>query len=58
LPRLDGVQVFSPHGELLGHIELPERCMNVCFGGEHRNRLFMATVNGLYALYVNAQGVI
>jgi gluconolactonase len=55
---LDGVRVFSPDGELLGHIELPERCMNVCFGGEHRNRLFMATVNGLYALYVNTRGVI
>ncbi|QYD73301.1 SMP-30/gluconolactonase/LRE family protein [Paraburkholderia edwinii] len=55
---LDGVRVFSPDGELLGHIELPERCMNVCFGGEHRNRLFMATVNGLYALYANTRGVI
>jgi gluconolactonase len=56
--NLDGVRVFSRHGELLGHIELPERCMNVSFGGEHRNRLFMATVNGLYSLYVNTRGAV
>ncbi|HVE05913.1 MAG TPA: SMP-30/gluconolactonase/LRE family protein [Paraburkholderia sp.] len=55
--ELDGVRVFSPQGELLGHIALPERCANVCFGGRHRNRLFMAASHGLYALYVNTQGV-
>ena len=41
----------------LGHIALPERCANVCFGGRHRNRLFMAASHGLYSLYVNTQGV-
>jgi len=55
--ELDGVRVFSPQGEPLGHIALPERCANVCFGGRHRNRLFMAASHGLYALYVNTQGV-
>lgn len=55
--ELDGVRVFSPEGEALGHIDLPERCANVCFGGRHRNRLFMAASHGLYALYVNTQGV-
>ncbi len=55
--ELDGVRVFTPEGELLGHIGLPERCANVCFGGRHRNRLFMAASHGLYALYVNTQGV-
>ena len=40
----------------IGRIRLPERCANVCFGGRHRNRLFMATGRGLYALYVNTQG--
>lgn len=56
-PGLDGVRVFSPQGEPLGHISLPERCANVCFGGRHRNRLFMAAAHSLYALYVNTQGV-
>ena len=55
--ELDGVRVFTPEGEPIGHIHLPERCANVCFGGPKRNRLFMAASHGLYALYVNAQGV-
>jgi len=56
-PELDGVRVFSPQGEPIGHISLPERCANVCFGGRRRNRLFMAAAHSLYSLYVNAQGV-
>jgi gluconolactonase len=55
--ELDGVRVFSPAGEPLGHIHLPERCANVCFGGAKRNRLFMAASQSVYALYVNTQGV-
>jgi gluconolactonase len=54
---LDGVHVFNPDGRLIGRIELPERCANVCFGGVHRNRLFMAATTSLYSLYVNTQGV-
>jgi gluconolactonase len=54
---LDGVHVFNPEGRLIGRIDLPERCANVCFGGAYRNRLFMAATTSLYALYVNAQGV-
>ncbi|HVZ50656.1 MAG TPA: SMP-30/gluconolactonase/LRE family protein [Pseudolabrys sp.] len=56
-PELDGVRVFTAEGEPIGHIALPERCANLCFGGLHRNRLFMAASHSLYALYVNAQGV-
>jgi gluconolactonase len=56
-PALDGVRVFTPAGEAIGHIGLPERCANVCFGGRWRNRLFMAASHGLYAIYVNTQGV-
>jgi gluconolactonase len=54
---LDGVRVFTAQGEPLGHIALPERCANVCFGGTKRNRLFMAASHSLYSLYVNTQGV-
>jgi gluconolactonase len=56
-PELDGVRVFNRHGEPIGHIALPERCANLCFGGRWRNRLFMAASHSLYALYVNTQGV-
>lgn len=55
--KLDGVHVFDPTGALIGRIDLPERCSNVCFGGLHRNRLFMAASTSVYALYVNTQGV-
>ncbi|MGE0315008.1 MAG: SMP-30/gluconolactonase/LRE family protein [Lautropia sp.] len=54
---LDGVHVFDPTGRLIGRIDLPERSANVCFGGLHRNRLFMAASTSVYSLYVNTQGV-
>jgi gluconolactonase len=54
--ELDGVRVFSPQGQAIGHIALPERCANLCFGGRHRNRLFMAASTSVYSLYVNTQG--
>jgi gluconolactonase len=56
-PEFDGVRVFDPQGKPLGHIDLPERCANLCFGGRHRNRLFMAASRSVYSLYLNVQGV-
>ncbi len=56
-PTLDGVRVFATDGKAIGHILLPERCANVCFGGLRRNRLFMAASTSVYALYVQVQGV-
>jgi gluconolactonase len=50
------VRVFNPNGAAIGHIRLPERCANVCFGGPKRNRLFMVASHSVYALYVNTQG--
>ncbi len=55
---LDGVRVYDPQGRAIGHIHLPERCANVCFGGAQRNRLFMASSHSLYALFVNVQGAL
>lgn len=52
----DGVSVFNPQGMLIGRIDLPERCANVCFGGVRRNRLFMCGSTSMYSLYVNTQG--
>ena len=54
---LDGVHIFNKVGKLIGRIDLPERCANVCFGGVHRNRLFMAATTSVYSLFVNTQGV-
>jgi gluconolactonase len=53
----DGVRVYAPDGDLIGFIELPERCANLCFGGVKRNRLFMVASHSLYAVYVGTQGL-
>ena len=52
----DGVVVLSPEAKMIGRIRLPERCANLCFGGRHRNRLFMAASKGLYSLFLRNQG--
>ena len=54
--ELDGVAIFHPQGKLIGRIQLPERCGNLCFGGRHRNRLFMCGSTSIYSVYVNTQG--
>jgi gluconolactonase len=56
-PDLDGVMIFSPEGNPIGRIALPERCANLCFGGRANSRLFMAASQSVYALYVNVSGV-
>ena len=55
-PGYDGVHIFSPEGQRIGLILLPEICANICFGGPRRNRLFMAASQSLYAVYVEATG--
>jgi gluconolactonase len=51
-----GVTVWTPSGQLIGRIRLPEVCANICFGGPKRNRLFMAASQSLYAIYTATQG--
>jgi gluconolactonase len=52
----NGVTVWSPSGQLIGRIRLPEVCANICFGGPKRNRLFMAASQSIYAVYLGTQG--
>ena len=52
----DGAHCFTPEGERIGMIHLPEICANLCFGGTKRNRLFMCGSSSLYAVYVETQG--
>ena len=52
----DGVHVFSPAGQRIGMILLPEICANLCFGGVKRNRLFMTASQSLYSVYVGTRG--
>jgi gluconolactonase len=53
----DGVSIFNKDAKLIGRIDLPERCANLCFGGRYRNRLLMTAATSVYSLYVNTQGV-
>ncbi len=54
----DGVRCYSPQGELLGKIHLPEIPANLTFGGPLRNRLYICASTSLYACYVNTQGAL
>lgn len=44
----DGVHVYSPEGELLGCIPVPETPANLCFGGLDGDELFVTARTGLY----------
>ncbi len=55
-PSEDGVRCYTPGGDLIGKIHLPEPCANLCFGGKRRHRLFMAGSTSIYSVYLNATG--
>jgi gluconolactonase len=50
-----GVQVFDPHGQLLGEIRLPGT-VNFCFGGPERNLLLITTDSAVWAAALAAKG--
>jgi gluconolactonase len=52
----DGVHCYSPAGQLLGKIKVPEKVANLTFGGRKRNRLFITATTSLYAVYVAQNG--
>jgi gluconolactonase len=52
----DGVHCFSPEGELLGKILVPEVTANLCFFGPKRNRLAICATSSVYSIYVRARG--
>jgi gluconolactonase len=52
----DGVHCFTPEGERIGHIRLPETTSNLVFGGPKRNRLMITASQSIYAVYVNIKG--
>jgi gluconolactonase len=55
-PKEDGVHCYSPGGDLLGKIHLPETCANLVFGGLLKNRLYMCASSSIYACYVGTSG--
>jgi gluconolactonase len=55
-PNEDGVRCYTPDGDLLGKIHIPETVANLCFGGTYRNRLYICGSTSLYAVYTGVQG--
>lgn len=52
----DGVHCFSPEGDLLGKIRVPEVVSNLCFFGVNRNRLAICATTSVYSIYVRTRG--
>ena len=53
----DGIQAYSPEGELLGKVLVPEeRTANCAFGGPDKSRLFIAADRSLYSIKLNVTG--
>jgi sugar lactone lactonase YvrE len=50
------VQVFSPDGKLIGRIDVPERPINLVFGGPDHRTLFILTHASLYAVRTKIAG--
>jgi gluconolactonase len=51
------VFVYSPTGDLIEEIEIPEHPSNVCFGGKKRNILFITARTSVYTLKMKVRGV-
>jgi gluconolactonase len=51
-----GVQVFNPHGKLLGIIEFPEQPANVTFGGGDGKMLYVTARTSLYRVPMESTG--
>jgi gluconolactonase len=54
----DGVTVFTPQGQQLAHIPVPEKwTANVTFGGKDRNQLFITASEAIYVVDMKVKGV-
>jgi sugar lactone lactonase YvrE len=46
------VLVYDPDGKQIGEIDVPERPIDIVFGGEDHRTLFMLADHALYAVHV------
>jgi gluconolactonase len=51
------VDIFSPSGELLESIPVPEKPSNLCFGGKDRNQLYITARTSIYRVKLDTKGV-
>lgn len=52
----DGVQCYTPAGERLGKILVPETVANLTFGGDDGRTLFIAATTSVYAIDLSVAG--
>lgn len=52
----DGVHIFSPSGDLIGKILVPEAPANLCFGGPNFKTLYITARTGLYKIDLAVEG--
>lgn len=46
----DGVHLYTPQGEHIGHVPVPEVVANLCFGGADGRDLYIAATTSIYHL--------
>ncbi|MGP9614505.1 SMP-30/gluconolactonase/LRE family protein [Brachybacterium sp. AOP42-B2-9] len=52
---LSGIQVFTPGGEKLGEIPVPEKVGNCCFGGADGRTLYICASTSIYRIRTRGQ---
>jgi len=53
-----GVTIYNPDGEKVGHISIPENwTANVCFGGKEKNKLFITASKSIYLIPMEVHGI-
>lgn len=54
----NGVTIYNTKGEKIAHIDIPEKwTANLCFGGKHRDQLFITASTAIYTLRMRVQGI-
>ena len=51
-----GIHIYSPRGEKLGTIDVPESPSNLCFGRKGSKTLYVTARHGFYALKMQVDG--
>ena len=52
----DGINIFTPSGQLIGKIETDFEVTNLCFGGKEGKTLFMTGHEALYSVKLSVKG--
>ncbi len=51
------ILVYSPEGKMMGRIDVPERPIDLVFGGADRRTLYILTQHSLYAATMQVAGL-